>query len=53
MLISAGREVGGGDARLDVGSMATHRVECKDLGSGRYRLECEMRERIRRDVVAR
>jgi Lon protease-like protein len=46
VLIASGREVGGGDARLDVGSMA-HIVECQDLGSGRYRLECEMRERIR------
>lgn len=46
VLIAAGREVGGGDARLDVGSMA-HIVNCKDLGDGRYMLECEMRERIR------
>jgi Lon protease-like protein len=46
VLISAGREVGGGDARLDVGAMA-HIVNCEDLGSGRYLLECEMRERIR------
>jgi Lon protease-like protein len=46
VLIAAGREVGGGDARLDVGSMA-HIVECQDFGDGQYRLECEMRERIR------
>lgn len=46
VLIAAGREVGGGDARLDVGAMA-HIVSCQDLGSGRYLLECEMRERIR------
>lgn len=46
VLIAAGREVGGGDARLDVGSMA-HIVTCKDLGDGRFVLECEMRERIR------
>jgi Lon protease-like protein len=46
VLIAAGREVGGGDARLDVGSMA-HIVECQDVGDGRFRLECEMRERIR------
>jgi len=46
VLIAAGREVGGGDARLDVGAMA-HIVNCKDLGDGRYLLECEMRERIR------
>jgi Lon protease-like protein len=46
VLIAAGREVGGGDARLDIGSMA-HIVDCKDLSDGRYLLECEMRERIR------
>jgi uncharacterized protein len=46
VLIAAGREVGGGDARLDVGSMA-YIVDCKDVGDGRYLLECEMRERIR------
>ena len=46
VLIAAGREVGGGDARLDVGSLA-HIVDCQDFGDGRYRLECEMRERIR------
>jgi uncharacterized protein len=46
VLIAAGREVGGGDARLDVGSMA-HIVECQDYGDGHYLLECEMRERFR------
>ena len=46
VLIAAGREVGGEDARCDVGSMA-HIVEYQDLGDGRYLLECEMRERIR------
>ena len=46
VLIAAGREVGGDDARCDVGAMA-HIVDCQDLGDGRYRLECEMRERIR------
>jgi Lon protease-like protein len=46
VLIAAGREVGGGDERLDVGAMA-HIVNCEDLGDGRYLLECEMRERIR------
>lgn len=46
VLIAAGREVGGGDARCDVGAMA-HIVNCDDHGDGRYRLECEMRERIR------
>lgn len=46
VLIAAGREVGGEDARCDVGSMA-HIVECQDLGDGLYLLECEMRERFR------
>jgi Lon protease-like protein len=46
VLIAAGREVGGDDARCDVGAMA-HIVDFQDFGDGRYRLECEMRERIR------
>lgn len=46
VLIAAGREVGGEDARCDVGAMA-HIVEYEDLGEGRYVLECEMRERFR------
>ncbi|TPG29895.1 LON peptidase substrate-binding domain-containing protein [Mycolicibacterium hodleri] len=46
VLIAAGREVGGEDARCDVGSMA-HIVDCQDFGDGRYLLECEIRERIR------
>ncbi len=46
VLIAAGREVGGEDARCDVGTMA-HIVDCQDLGEGRYLLECEMRERFR------
>jgi Lon protease-like protein len=46
VLIAAGREVGGEDARCDVGSMA-HIVECHDFGDGHYRVNCEMRERIR------
>ena len=46
VLIAAGREVGGEDARCDVGSMA-HIVNCQDLGDGLYILECDMRERIR------
>jgi uncharacterized protein len=46
VLIAAGREVGGQDARCDVGSMA-HIVECQDVGEGLYLLECEMRDRIR------
>ena len=46
VLISAGREVGGGDTRSDVGAMA-HIAECADFGDGRYRLRCVMAERIR------
>lgn len=46
VLISAGREVGGGEARCDVGAMARI-VEHADLGDGRYRLRCILGERIR------
>jgi Lon protease-like protein len=46
VLISAGREVGGGDMRSDVGAMARI-AEAADLGEGRYRLRCVMAERIR------
>lgn len=46
VLITAGREVGGGDARSDVGALA-HITEWADLGNGRYRLKCLMGERIR------
>src|SRR5690349_9114305 len=46
VLISAGREVGGGDARSEVGAMA-HITECADFGDGRYRLSAVMAERIR------
>jgi Lon protease-like protein len=46
VLISAGREVGGGDARSDVGAMA-HIAEWADDGDGRYRLRCVMAERLR------
>ena len=46
VLIAAGREVGGDDARCDVGTMA-HIVDCQSLGEGRYLVECEMRDRIR------
>jgi uncharacterized protein len=46
VLIAAGREVGGGDIRSDVGAMA-HIEESADLGEGRYRLRCVMGERIR------
>jgi uncharacterized protein len=46
VLISAGREVGGGDTRSDVGALA-HITECADFGDGCYRLRCVMAERIR------
>ncbi len=46
VLIAAGREVGGGDTRSDVGALA-HITECADFGDGRYRLRCVMEERIR------
>lgn len=46
VLIAAGREVGGGDVRSDVGAMA-HITEVADFGDGRYRLNCVMAERIR------
>jgi uncharacterized protein len=46
VLIAAGREVGGGDTRSDVGALA-HITECADFGDGRYRLKCIMGQRIR------
>ncbi|MBB2989349.1 hypothetical protein FHR72_000812 [Mycolicibacterium iranicum] len=46
VLIAAGREVGGGDARSDVGALARI-AEYADLGEGRYRMKCVMGERIR------
>jgi Lon protease-like protein len=46
VLIEAGREVGGGDSRSDVGALA-HITEVADFGDGRYRLNCVMAERIR------
>lgn len=46
VLIAAGREVGGGDARSDVGVLA-HIAEVADFGDGRYRLRCVMAERFR------
>lgn len=46
VLIAAGREVGGGDARCDVGALA-HIVDASDQGGGRYRIACEMRDRIK------
>ena len=46
VLIAAGREVGGGDARSDIGALA-HITDHADMGMGRYRLNCVMRERFR------
>jgi Lon protease-like protein len=46
VLIAAGREVGGGEARCDVGALARI-VEHADLGGGRYRLQCLLGQRIR------
>jgi Lon protease-like protein len=47
VLISQGGEVGGGDVRCDVGTVARI-TECVDIaGSGRYVLRCRMGERIR------
>lgn len=46
VLIAAGREVGGGDRRCDVGALAKI-VDCQELGVGKYRLLCVMGERFR------
>jgi uncharacterized protein len=46
VLIAAGREVGGGDSRSDVGALA-HVAEVADFGDGRYRINCVIAERIR------
>src|SRR6185312_5958373 len=46
VLISRGREVGGGDSRCDVGVMSRI-IECDDQGAGRYTLNCRTAERIR------
>lgn len=46
VLISRGREVGGGDARCDVGTLASI-TEWVDAGAGRYVLRCELGDRIR------
>jgi uncharacterized protein len=46
VLIAAGREVGGGDARCDIGTLARI-VSAEEHGEGRYRIACEMGERIR------
>ena len=46
VLIEAGREVGGGDNRYDVGTIARI-VEHQALGDGRYTLRCRVSDRIR------
>lgn len=46
VLIAAGREVGGGEQRCDVGVLARI-VEYADQGMGRYRLRCAIGERVR------
>jgi Lon protease-like protein len=46
VLISRGREVGGGDTRCDVGILSRI-TECVDHGSDRYSLRCRTGERIR------
>ena len=46
VLIAAGREVGGGDARSDVGALA-HITEFAEMGDGLYHLKCVIRERFR------
>ncbi|HZA09398.1 LON peptidase substrate-binding domain-containing protein [Mycobacterium sp.] len=45
VLIAAGREVGGGDERYDVGALARI-VEHQAHGDGRYTLRCRVGERI-------
>lgn len=46
VLISRGREVGGGDSRCDVGVLSRI-TECVDHGAGRYAMHCRTGERIR------
>lgn len=46
VLITQGREVGGGDTRSSVGTLA-HITECVDEGDGRYRLRAVIGGRIR------
>jgi uncharacterized protein len=46
VLISAGREVGGGDARSDVGVLARI-TEHAEVADGQYYLKCPVSERIR------
>lgn len=46
VLISRGREVGGEDARCDVGTLATI-TDYADAGAGRYALQCRIGDRIK------
>jgi Lon protease-like protein len=46
VLIAAGREIGGGDQRYDVGTLARI-VEHQEYQAGRYRLLCRIGQRIR------
>lgn len=46
VLIAAGREVGGGDQRCDVGALARIQ-ESAEQGDGRYRIKCVVGKRIR------
>ncbi|OBK25838.1 ATP-dependent protease [Mycobacterium asiaticum] len=46
VLISRGREVGGGDVRCDIGTLATI-DEYAEAGAGRYALRCQMGDRIK------
>src|ERR1700742_2116484 len=46
VLISRGREVGGGDSRCDVGVLSRI-TECVEREANRYSLQCRTGERIR------
>src|SRR6201994_5175426 len=47
VLISQGREVGGGDVRCDIGTVARI-TECVEIaGAGRFMLKCTTAERIK------
>ncbi|XCI59543.1 ATP-dependent protease [Mycolicibacterium parafortuitum] len=46
VMIAAGREVGGGDTRSDVGVLARI-TQYTETGTGLYRLKCQLGERIR------
>ena len=46
VLIERGREVGGGDARCDIGALARI-ADYQELGGGQYALQCLIGERVR------